>query len=60
MYTYGMYTYGMYTYGMYTYGMYTYGMYQRQFGCGNLKMVGPKNQDFCNVVTRFQGFCLIF
>ena len=60
MYTYGMYTYGMYTYGMYTYGMYTYGMYQRQFGCGNLKMVGLKKQDFCNVVTRFQGFRLIF
>ena len=34
--------------------------YYRQFGCGNLKMVGPKKQDFCNVVTRFQGFHLIF
>ena len=33
---------------------------QRQFGCGNLRMVGPKKQDFCNVVTRFQGFHLIF
>ena len=27
---------------------------------GNLKMVGPKKQDFCNVVTRFQGIHLIF
>ena len=31
-----------------------------QFGCGISKMVGPKKQDFCNVVTRFQGFHLIF
>ena len=23
-------------------------------------MVGPKKQDFCNAVTRFQGFHLIF
>ena len=23
-------------------------------------MVDPKKQDFCNVVTRFQGFHLIF
>jgi hypothetical protein len=23
-------------------------------------MGGPKKQDFCNVVTRFQGFHLIF
>ena len=23
-------------------------------------MMGPKKQDFCNVVTRFQGFHLIF
>ena len=31
-----------------------------QFGCGISKMMGPKKQDFCNVVTRFQGFHLIF
>ena len=31
-----------------------------QFGCGISKMVGPKKQDFWNVVTRFQGFPLIF
>ena len=31
-----------------------------QFGCGTSRMVGPKKQDFCNVVTRFQGFHLIF
>ena len=31
-----------------------------QFGCGNLKMVGPKKQDFCKEVIRFQGFHLIF
>ena len=34
--------------------------YQHQFGCGISKMVDPKKQDFCNVVTRFQGFHLIF
>ena len=33
---------------------------QCQFGCGISKMVGPKQQYFCNVVTRFQGFHLIF
>ena len=32
----------------------------KRSGIGNLKMVGPKKQDFCNVVTRFQGFHLIF
>ena len=34
--------------------------YKYQFGCGISKMVGPKKRDFCNVVTRFQGFHLIF
>ena len=58
MYTYGMYTYGMYTYGMYTYGMYTYGMYQRQFGCGNLKMVGLKKQDFLPRINILKGIFL--
>ena len=31
-----------------------------QFGCENSKVVGSKKQDFCKVVTRFQGFHLIF
>ena len=33
---------------------------QAQIGIGISKIVGPKKQDFCNVVTRFQGFHLIF
>ena len=38
----------------------TYYAHQCQFGCGNLKMVDPKKQDFCKEVTRFQEFHLIF
>ena len=30
-------------------------IHQRQFGCGILKMVGPKMQDFCPRINMFKG-----
>ena len=31
-----------------------------QFSCGISKMVDPKKQDFCNVVTRFRKQIIFF
>ena len=34
--------------------------YQHQFGCGNLKMVGPKKQDFWAKVNILKGnHCIV-